>query len=53
MSNIQSENDLGFIYDTCFHTVHYSCFMETYKNNIKFNCPLCKAQSNILLAVNV
>lgn len=47
-----NKNIYGFIYNTCFHTAHYSCFKNLYKESFFFYCPLCKTPCNIMLPVN-
>ncbi len=37
------------IFKTCYHTVHYECFIKMDKVKESAFCPLCKAAINILL----
>jgi len=41
--NIQEDQ---FIFGSCFHTVHYSCFIELTKSADTVFCPLCKVACN-------
>jgi len=41
--NIQEDQ---FIFDSCLHTVHYSCFIELTKSADTVFCPLCQVACN-------
>lgn len=42
----------SFIYDSCFHTAHFSCYKNLCKNKYSAQCPLCKISCNIMLPVD-
>lgn len=37
------------IFKSCFHTVHFDCFMRMEKTKETASCPLCKCAINIVL----
>ena len=46
--NIQEDH---LIFDSCFHTVHYSCFLELANGDDTVFCPLCKVACNTVFPI--
>lgn len=42
-------NSCNLSLNTCFHALHFDCFVGFNKKDLNFQCPLCHAQRNCIL----